>query len=122
MSNELTVKMSAWLGHVRAASERGMTIAAYAAAQGVSAAALYQAKSQLMKVGAWPRASGPRARVAASSHSRRRASASPFVPVQVSDTVSCRLSHASGWTIECDALPAASWLLALVQGGVHTAA
>ena len=47
MSNELSVKMSAWLAHVRAASEQGVSIAAYAAAQGLSAAALYQAKSEL---------------------------------------------------------------------------
>ena len=121
MSVELSIKMSAWLAHVRAASEQGVTIAAYAAAQGLSAAALYQAKSQLMKVGAWPRSSAPRAR-RSSPRSRRSASASRFVPVRLTDAVSCRLSHVSGWTLTCDELPSASWLLSLVQGGVHAAA
>ena len=122
MSNELTVKMSAWLGHVRVANEQGMTIAAYAAAQGLSATSMYQAKSQLMKVGAWPRSSTPRVRAASSLRSRRRAPASRFVPVQVADAVSCRLSHVSGWTLTCNGLPSAAWLLSLVQGQLDVAA
>jgi hypothetical protein len=121
MSSELSVKMLAWLAHVRAASEQGVTIAAYATAQGVSAAALYQAKSQLMKTGAWPRSSAPRARVGSSSRSRRSAQASRFVPVRLTETVSCRLHHVSGWTLTCDGLPSASWLLSLVQGGIDAA-
>jgi len=145
MSNELSVKMSAWLAHVRAASEQGMTIAAYAAAQGVSASSMYQAKSQLMKVGAWPRSSAPSASGRSSSRNHRRAPASRFVPVslvrdsdasearkraeasRVSDEVSCRLSHVSGWTLTCTALPSAPWLRELVRdtvlpGATHAAA
>ena len=118
MSSELSVKMLAWLAHVRAASEQGATIAAYAAAQGLSASALYQAKSQLMKVGAWPRSSAARVRAASSLRSRRREPASRFVPVQVSAAVSCRLSHVSGWTLTCDDLPSAQWLMALVRDAV----
>jgi hypothetical protein len=116
MNSELTVKMSAWLGHVRSASEQGMTLAAYAAAQGVSAAALYQAKSQLMQVGAWPRSSAPRVRASSASRSERSAPASRFVPVQVSDAMSCRLSHVSGWILTCDTLPPTQWLNALLRG------
>ena len=112
MSGELSVKMSAWLSHVRAASEQGVSLSNYAAAQGLSVAALYQAKSQLMKVGAWPRASAPRVRAQLSS--RRRAPASHFVPVQIS-SVSCRLSHVSGWTLTCDTLPPTDWLNSLLR-------
>jgi len=122
MSSELSIKMSAWLAHVRAASEQGVTIASYAAAQGLSAAALYQAKSQLMKAGAWPRSSGPRTSVRSSQYSKRVARASRFVPVRVTDSVSCRLSHVSGWTLTCDGLPSAAWLLSLVQGHLHATA
>ena len=122
MSNELSVKMSAWLAHVRAASEQGVSIAAYAATQGVSAAALHQAKSQLMKVGAWPRASAPRASARSSSLRRRSAPASVFVPVRVTDAVPCRLSHVSGWTLTCDALPPVAWLHELLRDAVHAAA
>ena len=122
MSNELSVKMSAWLAHVRAASEQGVTIAAYAAAHGVSAAALYQAKSQLMKVGVWPRTSAPRARAGSSLRSRRSTPASRFVPVRVTEGVSCRLSHVSGWTLTCDTLPPTEWLNSLLRDAVHAAA
>ena len=127
MSSELSVKMSAWLAHVRAASEQGATIAAYAAAQGLSATSMYQAKSQLMKTGAWPRSSAPRGRIGPSSRSRRSAPASHFVPVRLTETVSCRLHHVSGWTLTCDNLPSAQWLTDLVRnavlpGAAHAAA
>jgi hypothetical protein len=121
MSSELSVKMSTWLGHVRAASDQGVRIAAYAASQGLSAAALYQAKSQLMKLGAWPRSSAPRARGGSSSRSRRNTQASRFVAVRVTDAVSCRLSHVSGWTLTCDTLPPTQWLNSLLQGAAHAA-
>ena len=122
MSSELSIKMSAWLAHVRAASEQGVTIAAYAAAQGLSAAALYQAKSQLMKVGAWPRSSVLRASARSSSRSKHSTPASRFVPVRVTDAMSCRLSHVSGWTLTCDGLPSAQWLMTLVRDAIHAAA
>lgn len=114
MSNELSVKMAVWLTHVRAASDQGLTIAAYASAQGLSAAALYQAKSVLMKCGAWPRSAQR------SLPNKQRAKASAFVPVRVaSASRSCRLSHVSGWSIECDDLPSTQWLNELLQGAVH---
>lgn len=122
MSGELSIKMSAWLGHVRTASEQGVTITAYAAAQGLSASSMYQAKSQLMKLGAWPRSSAPGARMGSSSRSKRTARVSRFVPVRLTEGGSYRLSHASGWTLTCDGLPPTSWLLSLVQGGIHAAA
>jgi len=126
MRNELSVKMADWLGHIRAASERGQALSRYAAAQGLSAAAMYQAKSLLMKSGAWPRAARPRsaARVESSAAVRGRSTAADFVPVQIlaATPASCRLRHVSGWLIECDALPSAQWLQSLVQGGAHVAA
>lgn len=115
MSSELSVKMAGWLGHVRAASEQGLTIAAYANAQGLSAAALYQAKSVLMKCGTWPRTTQR------SSSNKLRAKASAFVPVRVASTRSCRLSHVSGWSIELDDLPSAHWLTDVVRGAAHVA-
>ena len=107
MGGELSVKQAVWLGHIRAASEQGVPLAAYAAAQGLSAGALYQAKRVLMDSGAWPRTS-PR---------KSSAPLSAFVPVQVERRSSaCRLSHVSGWSIECDELPSAQWLNELLSG------
>ena len=116
MSSELSEKMSAWLGHVRAASERGMTLSAYAAQEGLSAGALYQAKAQLMKVGAWPRASAVKKAISTTRRSRSR-----FVAVEVGSSVSCRLSHVSGWSIECSALPPVAWLHSLLRDVVDAA-
>lgn len=120
MSNELSEKMSVWLGHVRAASERGITLSAYAAQEGISASGLYQAKSQLMKLGAWPRSVSRRA--LRSSSRKARAKSSVFVPVQVATSSACRLSHVSGWRIECDSLPPTSWLNELLRVDLHAAA
>lgn len=117
MSSELSVKMAGWLAHVRAASEQGLSMKEYAVAQGLSASALYQAKSQLMRVGAWPRSS---ASTVGASRSKRKVSASRFVPVRMVDA-SCRLSHVSGWTLTCANLPSAAWLLSLVQGHADVA-
>jgi hypothetical protein len=47
MNGKLSVKMTAWLDHVRATSEQGITIRGYAARHGLSVASLYQAKSVL---------------------------------------------------------------------------
>lgn len=117
MSGELSEKMQAWLGHVRAAVERGMTLSAYAAQAGLSAGALYQAKAQLMKVGAWPRSS----RVKVTGMSKRHREGSRFVAVEVSAPMGCRLSHVSGWSIECASLPPVAWLNALLPGAAHAA-
>ena len=92
MRGELSIKMKAWLGHVRAASESSQSLRGYAQAQGLSAAAMYQAKSLLMKSGAWPRASRPisATRVIASAAVRGRRAAASFVPVQI---LECHWGH-----------------------------
>lgn len=112
MSNELSEKMQGWLGHVRAASERGMRLSAYAAQEKLSTAALYQAKAQLMRMGALPRGSHRAAKGVARKRSR-------FVAVEVAAPMSCRLSHVSGWSIECGALPPVEWLLSVVGSAAH---
>lgn len=117
MSNELSVKMQEWLGHVRAASERGVTLSAYAAQEGLSAGALYQAKAQLMKVGAWPRASGVKRKEISTARRRR----SQFVAVEAASPMSCRLSHVSGWSIECASLPPVAWLHSLLRDQAYAA-
>jgi hypothetical protein len=112
MKKGLSKTMVGWLGHVRAANERGMGLSAYAQAKGLSASGLYQAKSQLMKVGAWPR---PHRR----KGSATKAKPSEFVAVHVASPMGCRLSHVSGWSIECDALPSTTWLNELLRGSGH---
>lgn len=108
--SELSVKLAEWLSHVRAASDQGMTLSAYAVSQGLSASSLYQAKSKLMETGAWPRSS------TAPSKSRHPVNRSAFVKAQVlAVPMSCRLAQVSGWRMECDELPSPQWLSDLVR-------
>jgi hypothetical protein len=49
---------------------------------------------------------------------RERRSAAFFVPVRASTPRNgsmCRMSHPSGWVIECSALPEAAWISALMR-------
>jgi hypothetical protein len=117
MNKALSGKMAAWLGHVRAAGERGMSVRAYASAKGLSANAMYQAKSQLMKVGALPRSSAP-------GRAGKAAKRSGFIAARVvasAGSVQCRLSHVSGWRIECESLPPAEWLASVLRSAAHVA-
>jgi len=114
--SELSVRLQKWLEHVRCASERGVSLRIYAKEHGLSASALYQAKSTLMGLGAWPRSVERGVR----KTSKQQPLLGGFVSVQVANT-GCRLVHVSGWSLECSSLPPASWLSALVRDAVHAA-
>jgi hypothetical protein len=52
-----------------------------------------------------------------------------FVPVRVvgaaptpkGTLVTCRLVHPGGWVLECDGLPPATWIAAVLAGEAHAA-
>ena len=50
----LSPRLRYWLAHLQACARRGMSVSAYASAQGLKVGALYEAKSRLRKQGAWP--------------------------------------------------------------------
>jgi hypothetical protein len=108
MKKELTERQRGWLIHLERARESGGTLKAYAQAHGISAGSLYEAKSRLTRAGF--------SRGAAVKSPRARAA---FVPAHITPAHStgavCRLTHASGWVLECAALPAPAWLLAVVR-------
>jgi len=54
MSTALSDAQQGWLDHIRAAEDRGLTLKAYAAEQGLSVAQLYDAKAKLKRKGALP--------------------------------------------------------------------
>lgn len=58
-SKSLSPRQRYWLAHLQACAQGGLSLAAYASAQGLKVGALYEAKSRLRKLGAWP-PSGPR--------------------------------------------------------------
>jgi hypothetical protein len=68
-------------------------------------------------------------RSAAASKPKKSRKATTFVPVRVvpasavpsSAPPTCRLLHPVGWVLECDGLPPASWVAAVLNGGAHAA-
>ena len=116
MNRALTDRQQYWLGHLRAAIENGEALSAYARRQGLSVAALHQAKKVLKAMGAMEGSiNQTRARTEVSS---------PFVAVKIEParaSVVCELTHASGWTLKFSTLPSAEWLNAWVSDA-HAAA
>lgn len=53
-SKSLSPRLRYWLGHLQVAAQRGMSLSAYASAQGLKVGALYEAKSRLRRQGAGP--------------------------------------------------------------------
>jgi hypothetical protein len=104
---ELTEREAFWLAHLRRIESAGIATKAYAARRGLSVHALYQARKQLVRLGAWPE--------------RRRSEAAPtFAPVRVIDTPvasvpACRLRFADGSVLEWSAAPAPEALAALLE-------
>jgi hypothetical protein len=117
----LTEREQQALEQMREAQEQGSTLKAYAAKIGRDIGQLYELRRRLVRKGAF----GPL------PHRKPRKSdkASAFVPVRVlpatsvpiNTALTCRLLHPSGWVLECDGLPPASWIVAVLTGGAHAA-
>ena len=116
----LTEREQQGLEHMRKAQELGTTLKEYAAKFGLDVQKLYQLRKPLVGKGA----------LGAPPRRKERVQASAFLPVRVvpaapapgSTPVACRLVHPSGWVLECDGLPPASWMAAVVAGATHAAA
>lgn len=63
--SSLTARQQFWVEHLRVCGARGQALSSYATEQGLSIAALYEAKSQLRRRGLWPTPSPRFVRVAA---------------------------------------------------------
>jgi hypothetical protein len=116
----LTEREQQGLEHMRKAQELGTTLKEYAARFGLDVQKLYQLRKPLVRKGA----------LGVPPRCKERVKASTFLPVRVvpaaaapnSTPVTCRLVHPSGWVLECDGLPPASWMAAVVAGATHAAA
>jgi hypothetical protein len=113
------------MGHsLTLTQELGVTLKEYAARSGLDVQMLYQLRKPLVRKGAL----GPVRRASKQAATAEKVSA--FLPVRVvsaapspgSTAVACRLVHPSGWVLECDGLPPASWVAAVLGGGAHAAA
>lgn len=109
------------LEQMREAQKQGSTLKAYAAKMGLDVGELYELRRRLVRKGAFG-ALPPR-------KPRKSRTARAFVPVRIVPTAgapggtspTCRVLHPSGWVLECDGLPPASWIAAVLAGGVHAA-
>jgi len=89
-SKSLSPRQRYWLAHLQACAQGGLSLAAYASAQGLKVGALYEAKSHLRKLGAWP-SPGPRfVRVQGTAASA----------TEHSQTSLCRISLPNGVVVE----------------------
>ena len=102
----LTPRLRYWREHLQACASRGMSVSAYAAAEGLKVGGLYEAKSRLRKLGLWP-VQGPRF-VRLQAEEPIRAAAPSNAPL-------CRVSLPNGVVVET----AGADLAALLQAAAH---
>lgn len=110
------------LEQMRQAQEAGSTLKDYAAKLGLDVRKLYESRRRLVRKGAL----GPSLlRKTRARDKGRRFAAVHVVPaaaVPSSGSVTCRLVHPSGWVLECDRLPPAAWMAAVLTGEAHATA
>jgi hypothetical protein len=122
MTDSLTEGEQQALEHMRKAQELGITLKEYASRFGLAVQKLYQLRKPLVRKGALGPARRP-------DPQPRRDQSRAFLPVRVvasgaptdGTPMACRLVHPSGWVFECGGLPPASWMAAVLAGGIHAA-
>src|ERR1035441_10687690 len=112
--SELTGREQQYLGHLRGAQARQLTLAQYCRAQGLSAQSLYRVSHRLARKGIlWHR----------EEVAKKPQPAGKFLAVRVAAPAAvgtvCRLQHPNGWVMECASWPEASLLAQFVTGGSH---
>ena len=104
---ELTERERYWRGHLRRIEATGVATKAYGQRHGLSVDALYQARKQLVALGAWPERKEP------------VVAAPVFTPLRVLDApaagFACRVRLADGTVLEWSAAPAPEVLAALLE-------
>ena len=113
MSNEIAETLSererACLEHLHRAQELGVTFSQYCRDRGLPMNRWYWHKRSLIRKG-----------VIVRGGAMKKVPRAGFVPVRVMPAVSagaaCRISHVSGWVIECGSVPQPQWLSALLSG------
>ena len=117
----LTEQEQQALEQMRVAQEQGSTLKDLAARLGVEVGHLYEIRRRLVRKGAFGPVPGRK--------TRKPRKTGAFVPVRVvraaptpkGTSVTCRLVHPGGWVLECDGLPPATWIAAVLAGEAHAA-
>lgn len=126
----LTAGERRYLEHVRRARAKGLALSDYARSIGMNPYALYSMRRQMRRKGVLaPATAGSAAAGKEEPASARRGR--EFVAVRVAQPhqsmvpvgsgMLCRLTHPSGWVIECGSWPPAQWLAECLAGGEHAA-
>jgi len=108
------------LEQMRQAQESGSTLKDYAAKLGVDVRKLYEIRRRLVRKGAFGATPPRKTRARGQAFARVRVVPAAVVPSGGSAT--CRLVHPSGWVLECDRLPPAAWMAAVLAGEARAAA
>lgn len=111
---ELSEKERACLDHLRQAREQGKSFSQYCREQNLSHNQWYWVKREMLRKGVIAVRGEAKAKA-----KRQGAKPAGFVPVRLSPSappVVCRVSHPSGWVMECGSFPQAQWLATLLSG------
>jgi len=103
------------------AHELGSTLKDHAAKIGLDVRQLYELRTRLVRRGPSGHCRGAKTRKSATPNAFVPVRVVPAAPIPSSTSVTCRLVHPSGWVLECDGLPPASWMAAILAGGSHAA-
>lgn len=117
----LTEQEQQALEQMRQAQEEGSTLKELAARLGQDVRHLYELRRRLVRKGAFGALPGRK--------TRKPRKTGAFVPVRVvpaattprGTSIACRLVHPGGWVLECDGLPPATWIAAVLAGEAHAA-
>jgi hypothetical protein len=104
---KLSEKERAYLEHVAQAQKLGVSFAQYCRQQGLPIKPWYWVRHRLVRKG-----------VVCGRGQVKAQKPAGFVPVHIAPSTGavCRISHPTGWVIECGSLPQAQWLTALLSG------
>lgn len=114
-TEQLSAREQECLEHLQKAQELGSSLTEYAAAFSLDVRELYAMKQQLVKKGA----------IAGRTKVEDAEKSAGFAPVRIlpsappPGSIACRLTHPSGWVIECAKFPSAQWIGALMAGGTN---
>lgn len=104
---ELTARERFWRGHLRQIEATGVATKAYGQRHGLSVDALYQARKQLVALGAWP------------ERTESAAAGPAFTPLRVIDApaagFACRVRLVDGTVLEWSVAPAPEVLVMLLE-------
>jgi hypothetical protein len=117
----LTEREQQALEQMREAQEQGLTLKDYAAKIGLDVQQLYELRRRLVRKGAFEPRPRRKARKSRKEGAFLPVRVVPAAPVPSSTSVTCRLVHPGGLVLECDGLPPAAWISAVLAGGAHAA-